>query len=178
MRRIQVPFTVKGLKELLNDVQTYEQQLLETRTQQFLDRLAEQGVTIAKESVSSYPHLDDLAGTLPTVNRVEAKPGGEGFIAEVTLNGKDAIFLEFGAGVYYNTPLGTSPHPQGDELGYTIGSYSNPGHAGEDYWRLPSGIKTNGGKNYTHGVKAIMPLHEAAMYIRSVWEDTARSVFG
>lgn len=39
----------------------------------------------------------------------------------VIAHGQDAIFIEFGTGVYHNG-LG-SPHPKGEELGMTIGSY-------------------------------------------------------
>lgn len=33
------------------------------------------------------------------------------------------LFIEFGAGIHYNGSAGSSPHPKGNEFGYTIGSY-------------------------------------------------------
>jgi hypothetical protein len=41
----------------------------------------------------------------------------------VIANGTDAVFMEFGAGVYYNGAVGSSPNPLGAVLGFTIGSY-------------------------------------------------------
>ena len=39
----------------------------------------------------------------------------------VVAHGDEVTFIEFGAGVYYNGAVGTSPHPKAGNL--TIGSY-------------------------------------------------------
>lgn len=91
----------------------------------------------------------------------------------VVAHGKDAIFIEFGAGVYHNTPVGSSPHPLGGELGFTIGSYGPNGahrtwgYAGDD------------GRIYlTHGVPASMPLYRAVQSVTRDIVQIAREVFG
>lgn len=44
-------------------------------------------------------------------------------VSIVIAAGEDAVWVEFGAGVYHNGSAGSSPHPKGSELGFTIGGY-------------------------------------------------------
>lgn len=43
--------------------------------------------------------------------------------AKLIVEGRELLFIEFGAGIHYNGSAGSSPHPKGNEFGYTIGSY-------------------------------------------------------
>lgn len=90
----------------------------------------------------------------------------------VMADGKDAVFVEFGAGVYHNGPVGTSPNPWGSELGYTIGSYGL-GNGAKEVW----GYRDADGLHLTHGTPASMPLYKAVMAVRQDIEEIAREVF-
>lgn len=80
-----------------------------------------------------------------------------GNVVSIIAQGEDAVFVEFGAGVYYNTSAGTSPHPEGAELGLTIGSYG--WGAGQfDKWGYRD---KNGNVVWTHGTPASMPMWRA-----------------
>lgn len=83
-----------------------------------------------------------------------------------------AIFIEFGAGVYHNSPVGTSPHPLGRGLGFTIGSYPPaPSQGSQEAWSVP-------GEGITRGTAAQRVLYYAVRYAQPEVEDIAREVFG
>lgn len=85
----------------------------------------------------------------------------------IIASGKDAVFMEFGAGVYYNGAVGSSPNPWGTDLGFTIGSYGK-GNGRKEVW----GYRGDDGEiHLTHGAPASMPLY---MAVQSVSRDIAR----
>lgn len=91
----------------------------------------------------------------------------------VIANGKDAVFMEFGAGVYYNGAVGSSPNPLGTDLGYTIGSYGK-GNGRKEVWGFKD---ADGTVHLTHGVPASMPLYKAVQSVSNDIERIAREVF-
>ena len=117
--------------------------------------------------------VSDLLGQDPQYAKVQVtiqpQPGN---ITLVIAAGPDAIFVEFGAGVFYNGPAGSSPHPRGEELGLTIGSYGK-GHGKRDVW----GFFTEDGLVLTHGAPAKMPMLKAAELVATQIYDIAQEVF-
>lgn len=97
---------------------------------------------------------------------VTVQPEGDNTTV-VIASGKDAVFMEFGAGVYYNGSVGSSPNPLGTALGFTIGSYGK-GNGRKEVW----GYRGEDGEiHLTHGAPASMPLYRA---VQSVSRDIAR----
>ena len=94
--------------------------------------------------------------------------------ATLRLRGEDVMFVEFGAGVHYNTPAGQSPHPLGVELGYTIGSYGH-GQGANDYWYYTD---DDGYMHQSYGTEATMPMWKADQEIRQKFASIAKQVFG
>lgn len=94
--------------------------------------------------------------------------------ATLRLRGEDVMFVEFGAGIHYNTPAGQSPHPLGVELGYTIGSYGQ-GHGAQEYWTYED---DDGQTHYSQGTEATMPMWKADQEIRQKFASIAKTVFG
>lgn len=86
--------------------------------------------------------------------------------------GEHAVFIEFGAGVYYNGAPGSSPHPRGDDLGFTIGSYGK-GNGVKKVW----GFYGSDGLHLTHGTPAQMPMYKAEMAAVNDIVNIAREVF-
>lgn len=85
----------------------------------------------------------------------------------ILVAGGAAIFIEFGAGVHHNTSVGSSQHPYGVELGFTIGSYPPAPSKGQfDSW------------NGTYGTQAQMVLYRAVRMVEPYLEDIAKEVFG
>ena len=93
--------------------------------------------------------------------------------ATLRLSGEDVMFVEFGAGVHYNGPAGSSPHPLGVKLGYTIGSYGH-GQGAKEYWFYED---EDGTTQLSQGTEATMPLWKADQAIRQKFVKIAKSVF-
>lgn len=89
----------------------------------------------------------------------------------VIANGTDAVWVEFGAGVYHNGAAGSSPNPYGSELGFTIGGYGTKGT--QNVW----GFYEDGALHLTHGTPAKMPLFNAVVAVSDDIADIAKEVF-
>ena len=92
--------------------------------------------------------------------------------------GKDVVFIEFGAGVYYNGDVGTSRNPLNLEnnLGFNIGEYGKK-HGRHDTWGF---YENDDPENLviTHGTPASMPFYNAELAIVYDIKNIARLVFG
>ena len=98
---------------------------------------------------------------------------GNKVIGTLFLEGEEVAFVEFGAGIHYNSPAGTSPHPKGVQLGYTIGSYGY-GQGQYDSWEY----KGDDGELHTSlGTEATMPLLNANQEMRDALVKICKEVF-
>lgn len=93
-------------------------------------------------------------------------------ISVIIASGEDAIWVEFGAGVYHNGSAGSSPHPNGTELGFTIGGYGK-GMGKRKTW----GFYEDGKLRLTHGTPAVMPMYNAMKTVCDEIADIAREVW-
>jgi hypothetical protein len=94
-------------------------------------------------------------------------------IATIDVSGQDILFIEFGAGVYYNGAKGSSPHPKGQQLGMLIGTYGK-GMGSRQVW----GYVEDGVTILTHGTKATMPMYEAILKVYEQAPKVVKEVFG
>lgn len=90
----------------------------------------------------------------------------------VIAQGTDAVWVEFGAGVYHNGAVGSSPNPYGAELGFTIGGF------GENGKKQTWGFYENGDLKITHGTPATMPMFNAVQVVISDIDAIVKEVFG
>lgn len=96
----------------------------------------------------------------------------ENTISVVIASGPDAVFIEFGAGVYHNGMVFASPHPWGDHFGYAIGMYPPaPSKGVRNAWNIPNG-------GVTRGTPADMPMYKGVNKALSEMDDIIRQVFG
>ena len=116
---------------------------------------------------------DDLIGEGAVIGSVNVVVEDNGNMTLVIANGEDAVFMEFGAGVYYNGGVGSSPNPLGAALGYTIGSYGR-GNGAKAVWGFKG---EDGALHLTHGVPASMPLYRALQSVVNDIEQIAQEVF-
>ena len=146
---------------------------VQRKTEELRQRVA---YFIAKDASAVFNSAvaDDLIGEGAVIGSVDVVVKDNGNITLVIANGDDAVFMEFGAGVYYNGGVGSSPNPLGAALGYTIGSYGK-GNGAKNVW----GFKGSDGQlHLTHGVPASMPMYKAMMAVVNDIEQIAREVFG
>lgn len=102
-------------------------------------------------------------------NTVTVTVTHNGTVSVVLASGPEAVFIEFGAGVFYNGAPGDSPHPWGIENGYTIGSYGK--HKGvRNAWNIAKGV-------VTRGTPADMPMYRGAEEAIRALDVIVRDVF-
>lgn len=150
-----------SLLKAAKKIKAYENKVL-ANNREFLKDLALEGIMEADASlqdVASDYTPPNLSTHSPHVMNGEKK--GDMSVT-LRLQGEQAVFVEFGAGVYYNGAAGSSPHPYGVELGYTIGDYGW-GFGQFDEWGYTD---ANGKYRLTHGTPAAMPLYNAGVAIR------------
>lgn len=158
-----------AVKELRDYARWVERKADELR-QRAADFLA-----IAAQSGFNTGVSEVLLGEMSVPGDVTVSVESNGNISMVVAFGYDVAFMEFGAGVYYNTPVGSSPNPLVTENGlpYTIGSYStyNPG---KTTWAFTD---INGNKHVTHGTPASMPMYHARQLMLAELARIAKEVF-
>lgn len=145
---------------------------LEKKCELLRQRFAERIARYAQTGMAA-AGVDDLlmGGTRPAEVRVWVEEGSSHSM--VIASGRDAVFVEFGAGVYHNGAAGSSPHPQGAALGFTIGSYGENGK--KTVWGYYDEAHE---LHLTHGTAARMPLYHAVQRACNEFQSIAKEVFG
>lgn len=168
---IRVALTTQGINKALRELERYKRDFLR-KVELLRQRVAEE---LAKEAESGFNGalVDDLVKGTPRVAQVNVTVDDRGTVTAVIADGEDAVWVEFGAGVYHNGSPGSSPHPHGAELGFTIGGYGK-GYGKKNVW----GFYKDGELKLTHGTPAQMPMARAVITVCQDVEKIAREVFG
>lgn len=166
------PLSYNSIQEAIRQITEY-QNSLEYKCKVFLNRLADIGVNVIG---STYMGEGD-SGPKPDTSR----EWGSGKTAELVLNvsGENLIFIEFGAGITFNGPVGSAAYPRAEELGFTIGSYSDSVGNGYsqgqfEYWYYQG---ADGARHRSYGTEAKHPVYNAAQAMRDAIVQTAIEVF-
>ena len=162
-------FDGKSLDNAIKQIQEYKR-TLNDKCEMFVRRLAEVGIPIIDQNIASAAGDSDKGHN----TYIKINSFGSYSQAQLIVEGKDLLFIEFGAGVHYNGNLGGSPHPKGKEMGYTIGSYGK-GQGKNDFWFY---YADSGEAVMSHGTHATMPVYKAGVEIRRQMLKIAREVFG
>lgn len=117
--------------------------------------------------------LDDLIKGGTKFAQVDVSVDNRGSVTVVVANGEDAVWIEFGAGVYHNGSPGSSPHPSGAELGFIIGGFGK-GNGKKETW----GYYEEGELKLTRGTPATMPMSRAITTVCDELSEIAKEVFG
>lgn len=167
--------SIKELKEYKDSLNDKCREVVKRLTEEALKiislKIAEAAITV--ETTSSGTQIEtgqDFAGD-PSVIYEDTPKGNK---ATISVKGEDIIFIEFGAGVYYNGPAGTSPHPKGETFGFVIGGYGK-GMGVNKVWGY---YGDDGELHLTHGVKATMPMYSAIMEVAQLAPAICKEVFG
>lgn len=157
--KLKVDLSDSSVDKAIDEIEKYRKNLKD-KFEILVGKLVQSGVEVAKVYVgvgqgdSTDAYVDYM---------VDAQ--GDIVKAEISLVGSDAVFIEFGAGIAYNTG---KQHPLADEFGFGIGSYPsktppnkaiNPG-----FWYYRDSTKT---LHRSVGTEATMPLYHAAETIRN-----------
>lgn len=120
------------------------------------------------------PLYNDVLWEGKKVPDVEVKVDHGDKVSVVMALGKEAVFVEFGAGVYYNGPVGSYPHPDTPPGIVAIGTYGH-GYGAREVWGY---YDESGELKLTHGTPASMPMYFAAKIIAEEIPKIAKEVFG
>lgn len=105
------------------------------------------------------------------VPSVSVTTENDGDITLVIAHGKEAVFIEFGAGVYFNAGGTPNPRPPGI---VNIGEYGK-GYGKRQVWGF---YDESGELKLTHGTPASMPMYYAVQRIVPRIPLIAKEVFG
>lgn len=169
---ISVSLSESGIEKAIQELLAYKQEIIrktELLRQKVVARLADEARSGFNGAI-----VDDLTGkNSPRLADVNVSIDDRDNVSVVVAEGEDAVWVEFGAGVYHNGSVGSSPHPKGAELGFTIGGYGK-GNGKKEIW----GFYEDGELRLTHGTPASMPMSQAMNTIINDIVSIAREVFG
>lgn len=171
---ISIDLTEKSIDNAIREIEKYKADF-QKKVDEFRVRLGEEIKTLAQQGFNA-SGVDDLlkGGTRPAEVTVDVSDNGNTTI--VIADGEDAVWCEFGAGVYYNGSVGSSPNPKGSELGLTIGSFGD-GHGKQQVWGFYETPGDPTTLQLTHGTAATMPMYNAVQTVVKQALSIAREVF-
>lgn len=154
-------------------IRAYET-FLERKKEEFLRRVADRLKELIEANFVGAIVDDVLPNSggprYASVTVADPAKDGDGYV--VTVDSTDAVWVEFGAGVYHNGAVGSSPNPYGDALNFRIGEYGTKGQY--NTWGFKEGEETI----LTHGTPARMPMYNAVQTLKSEIPQIAQEVFG
>lgn len=169
--KITVALSEESIKSAIKQLNSYKRSL-NKKVLKLIDAMVAYGEDYAINEVG---HVD----TGDTLNTIRGyRNGNKGVIVA----GGSAVFLEFGTGVRYNGPAGSSPHPKGNELDMTIGEYP------DDYY-VEHGVSRGASKHgwyyengageyvHTYGIPAKMFMWKTARELERVAPELAKEIF-
>ena len=166
-KKISMTLSRSSINNAINELKAYKKELI-NKNDIFVRRLVELGLNVVNMKVQQSLGDSDDATSKAYVDSL-----GKLVKAEIHLTGSDVLFIEFGAGIYYNTP---GQHPLEDEFGYGVGTYPGQTHAFDDYWFYTDEQGNTGQISY--GTQATMPMYSASIEMYQQVVQIAREVFG
>ena len=175
MARYKISCDLNHIQDMVNELERYKQWLLNDACREIALSLSQSGERTADSSYNKATGADKshvISHDVVSVANGTAK-------VHFTLNGKDVMFVEFGAGIHYNGPVGETPHePLGENtisVPTTIGSYPSRyrDRHGHSLGRLDSWHYMG---KVTHGTKATMPMQNAIKAIKRGAKSSVKKV--
>lgn len=168
---ISLVLTTQGVNRAIKELEKYKQDFIK-KCELLREKVAEK---LADEAQNGFNGaiVDDLTQGGVKIAQVDVSIDDRGSLTAVVASGEDAVWVEFGAGVYYNGSPGSSPHPHGAELGMTIGGFGK-GNGKKQVW----GFYEDGELKLSRGTPARMPMTRAVTAICNDIQSIAKEVFG
>lgn len=172
MRKKVINFSLseREIDRVIKELEQYKQEVIR-KTALLREKVADRIAELAQSGFNGAIVDDLLTGGVKTAKVDVSLENGEN-VSLVIANGEDAVWVEFGAGVFHNGSAGSSPHPKGSELGLTIGGYGK-GMGKKEVWGYYEGDTLR----LTHGTPAIMPMYNAVKTVCDEITEMAEEVF-
>lgn len=165
------------LDKLVSEVKKYGEELPE-KANKVGDAVADELKDLAAAGFNGAGYDDRLRGGMSEPDVPVERTPTDGNSRSVIAHGKQAAFVEFGAGVTRNGPAGSSPNPWGAEHGIFIGEYGK-GNGKRRVWGFydPPDKRDKDHLVLTYGTPASMPLYHATQEVKQRIPEIARDVF-
>lgn len=162
----------KDINRAIKEIKQYKREV-EQKLDIYRERLADE-ITKEAQTIFNSSTVDDVVkGGSSHKADVDVSFSSSGNITVIVAIGEDAVWCEFGSGVYHNGSAGSSPNPYGADLGFTIGSYGL-GRGKQSAWGYYDESKQ---LVITRGTPATMPMFNAAKIVASKAISIAREVW-
>ena len=171
-KKITIGLSEQDIDRAIRELAQYKAEF--TRKVELLRERVADRLAVEAQSGFNGAVVDDLIEGGQKFADVKVSVNNRGNLSVVIADGKDAVWVEFGAGVYHNSSPGSSPHPNGAELGFTIGDYGH-GRGKQQMWKFKN---DDGELVWTHGTPASMPMYKAVQTVCNDIQSIAREVFG
>lgn len=173
-KTIRFGLSADEIQRAIDEVERFKAEF-QTKVDTCRKRIAEEIAAYASMYFGNAVMEDAINGS-PRKPEVTVDCDHKGDISVVVAHGEDAVWCEFGAGVYHNGSVGSSPNPYGNALGFTIGSYGK-GRGRQQVWGYYTDPESKTGLVLTHGTPASMPMYNAAQEVLRKSVEIAREVF-
>jgi len=162
---MSVTIKYTGLKEFQKYIDRYARELPQM-AEQFLYNLASSGIPVVDSAM-----MTSMGDSSPVhTSWVEMQNDGSTIRATLWVEGDDLAFIEFGAGIYYNS----ADHPKASEFGVGIGTYGQ--HQGLNMgWFY---YDDAGEKKFSRGTEMTMPVFKASQEMERKFFEVAMQTFG
>lgn len=176
-KTISIELSTEGINKAIAELKRYQRDF-EKKCKILAKRIADR---IAEEAQNGFNGaiVDDLtedSGGAQKANvTVTTQPRGDYYV--VVADGEDAIWVEFGAGVYHNGQAGTSPNPFASTATGVPNSPIAIGTFGTKGTRQAWGFYEDGELKITHGTPATMPMYNAVQTVSREVKSIAKEVF-
>lgn len=163
---ISVNLSDVSINKAIRELELYKKELIE-KTTLLQKRIGKRIEELAQNGFNG-AIVDDLLEGSPKIASVEVLSMTTDDTTIVIAKGEDAVWVEFGAGVHHNKSF---THPNGAELGLTIGSFGSNGK--KEVW----GFYKDGKLKLSHGTPGKMPLANAVTAVCNEIVEIAKEVF-
>lgn len=163
-KTLKADLSISSIRNLQKQLQDYQKDLTK-KCEEFVRRLAEKGVEIAKMKIADYDAIY-TGELLASINSEQGAVIQNGATWIVYTNCPWAKFVEFGTGIVGEH----SPHPNTSIVGWKYDANEH-GEKGWFYFR-------DGEWHWTKGMPSRPFMHETAMDLRKEIVKTAKDVFG
>lgn len=169
MKTVKFSLNPQSIESAIKELKDYRDSI-EKKTETVVEKVSEAIENYAEVNFNGHIY-DDIVHEGMRVPNVTVSKEVDGKTGKVIADGKEAVFAEFGAGVYYN-PSGGPPRPSNVKA---IGTYGK-GYGSRKVW----GFEVDGKLKLTHGTPASRPLWNAKREVKQRGEvqRIGKEVFG
>ena len=169
-KKISFKLSEQDIDRAIKELADYKREI-QRKTELLRDKVAERLADEARKGFAGAV-VDDLVRGGQRFAQVDVSVNNRGSVTVVIASGEDAVWVEFGAGVYHNGSPGSSSHPNGAELGMIIGGFGK-GNGKKEVW----GFYEDGELKLTRGTPAVMPMARAVTSVCNDIQQIAKEVF-